>query len=51
MAKGPTLTGLAVLAALLVAGGFVAKQLKARHELGAGAHAVTAGDADRGRPR
>jgi len=48
MAKTPTLTGVAVLAALLVAGGFVAKQLKARHDLDK-AHAVAGAVA--GRPR
>jgi hypothetical protein len=49
MAKGPTLTGVAVLAVLLVAGGYVASQLRARHSLEARAHVLTGGDADRGR--
>jgi cytochrome c1 len=49
MARGPTLTGVAVLAVLIVAGGFVANQLQSRHKLDARVHALTGGDAGRGR--
>jgi cytochrome c len=49
MARGPTLTGVAVLSVVMVAGGFVANQFKARSSLEARVHALTGGDADRGR--
>jgi cytochrome c2 len=45
----PTLTGVAVLAAVIVAGGFVANQLLARHKLEARVEALTGGDPQRGR--
>ncbi|MCW2573917.1 MAG: hypothetical protein JWO88_3975 [Frankiales bacterium] len=49
MAKGPTLAGVAVLAVLIAGGGYVAKQVEARRHLEARVHALTGGDADRGR--
>lgn len=45
----PTLAGVAVLAAVIVVGGYVAHQLQGRHKLEARVAALTGGDARRGR--
>ena len=49
MGRGPTLAGVAVLAALIAGGGYVANQVQARRHLVAHVRALTGGDPDRGR--
>jgi cytochrome c len=49
MGRGPTLTGVAVLAVLVAGGGYVANQVQARRHLVAHVQALTGGDPDRGR--
>jgi cytochrome c2 len=49
MARGPTLAGVAVLAALIAGGGYVANQVLAHRHLTARVAALTGGDPERGR--
>jgi cytochrome c1 len=49
MARGPTLTGVAVLAGILVAGGFLANRVQTGRKLADKVHVLTGGDAARGR--
>jgi len=46
---GPTLTGIAVVAALAIGVGYLANGIQAKRQLGARVMALTGGDPDRGR--